>query len=89
MTSTYGCSVGSDHRGMGSAFTVMQFNDPELPDLLYIEDAERESISRDEAGDIKRYLDLFIELQRMADKSGGFAEQIERIRGERFAMSEK
>jgi transcriptional regulator with XRE-family HTH domain len=76
------------HRGMGSAFTVMQFNDAELPDLLYIEDAERESISRDEAGDIKRYLDLFIELQRMADKSGGFAEQIERIRGERFAMSE-
>jgi transcriptional regulator with XRE-family HTH domain len=74
------------HRGMGSAFTVMQFNDPELPDLLYLENAERESISRDQEGDIKRYLDLFVELQKMADKAGGLAEQVERIRRERFTL---
>jgi hypothetical protein len=33
-------SAGS-HRGMGSAFTVMQFEDPELSDLVYLENSER------------------------------------------------
>ena len=31
------------HRGMDSAFTVLQFDDPLLPDLLFLENAEREA----------------------------------------------
>jgi transcriptional regulator with XRE-family HTH domain len=67
------------HRGMGSAFTVLQFDDPFLADLLFLENAERESVSRDELGDIKKYLDLFVELQSLATKSGSLEDHIRRI----------
>ena len=73
------------HRGMGSAFTVLQFEDPQLADLLYLEDAERESVSRDEAGDIKKYLDLFVELQAMANKFGPLEDQLGKMVRERFS----
>ena len=72
------------HRGMGSAFTVLQFEDPLLPDLLYLENAERESISRDEEGEIKKYLGLYIELQDMATRFGSLENQVKKIRSERF-----
>jgi len=74
------------HRGMGSAFTVLQFEDPLLADLLYLENAERESVSRDEAGVIKKYLDLFVELQDMATSSGSLDDHIERILHDRFGQ---
>jgi hypothetical protein len=72
------------HRGMGGAFTVLQFDDPQLPDLLYLENAERESVSRDEEGEIRRYLELFVELQNMATKHGSLEEHVNRILRERF-----
>ena len=75
------------HRGMGSAFTVLQFDDPVLTDLLYLENAERESVSRDEEGDIRKYLELYIELQDMAVKFGSLEDQIKKIRSERFGGS--
>lgn len=67
------------HRSMGSAFTVLQFDDPLLPDLLYLENEEREHVSRDEQGAIRRYLDLYVELQRMAEDSGPLEECIKKI----------
>jgi transcriptional regulator with XRE-family HTH domain len=73
------------HRRMGEAFTVLQFDDPLLPDLLYLEGAERESVSRDEEGEIKRYLELFVELQNMADKYGSLEENVDRILRERYS----
>ena len=73
------------HRGMGGAFTVLQFEDPLLSDLLYLENAERESTSRDEAGEIKKYLELFVELQNMASRSGSFGDHISRIVRERYS----
>ena len=72
------------HRGMGSAFTVLQFEDPLLPDLLYLENAERESVSRDEEGEIRKYLGLYIELQDMAIRFGSLEDQVKKIRSERF-----
>lgn len=66
------------HRGMGSAFTILQFEDPILPDLLYLENAERVSASHDEDVD-KKYLDLFVELQQMADDAGPFEELVQRL----------
>lgn len=67
------------HRGMGSAFTILQFEDPKLSDLLYLESAEGVSVSHDEKTDIKKYLDLFVDLQKMADDSGLFEELVQRI----------
>lgn len=66
------------HRGMGRAFTILQFEDPLLSDLLYLEDVERVSASHDEEVD-KKYLDIFVELQKMADDSGLFEELVQRI----------
>jgi hypothetical protein len=66
------------HPGMGSAFTILQFEDPMLSDLLYLENAERVDSSRNEEVD-KKYLDLFVELQKMADDSGSFEELVQRI----------
>jgi hypothetical protein len=73
------------HRSMGSAFTVLQFDDPLLPDLLYLENEERERVSRDEQGTIRKYLDLYVELQRMAEESGPLEEQIKKIVRERYS----
>jgi transcriptional regulator with XRE-family HTH domain len=76
------------HRSMGSAFTILQFQDPLLRDLLYLENAERESVSRDEEGRIKRYLDIYNELQRMAAESGATGDQISKILTERFGRGD-
>jgi transcriptional regulator with XRE-family HTH domain len=72
------------HRAMGGAFTVLQFEDPLLPDLLYLENAVGERVSRDEEGEIKNYLELFVELQNMASKHGSLEAQIESILRERY-----
>jgi transcriptional regulator with XRE-family HTH domain len=72
------------HRGMGSSFTVVQFEDPLLPDLLYLENAEQESVSRDEEKDVRSHLELFAELQDKATKSGPLEDHIKRILRERF-----
>jgi transcriptional regulator with XRE-family HTH domain len=72
------------HRAMGGAFTVLQFEDPLLPDLLYLENAVGERVSHDEEGEIKKYLELFVELETMTSKYGSLEEQSERILHERY-----
>jgi transcriptional regulator with XRE-family HTH domain len=76
------------HRGMDSAFTVLQFEDPQLPDLLYLESAERESVSRNEEKDINNYLELFAELQDMASGHGTFEDHVNRILRDRYEAHE-
>jgi len=73
------------HRSMGGAFTVLQFDDPLLPDLLYLENEERERVSRDEQGVIRKYLDLYVELQSMATGYGSLEEGISKIIRERYS----
>lgn len=73
------------HRAMGGAFTVLQFEDPMLPDLLYLENAVGERVSRDEEGEIKKYLELFDELQTMASSYGSLEEQIGKILSDRYS----
>jgi transcriptional regulator with XRE-family HTH domain len=75
------------HRGMGSAFTVLQFTDENLRDLLYLENAERESVSRDEKKDIRKYLDLYVDLRAMAENSGEPEDLIDGILRERYGVS--
>jgi len=75
------------HRAMGSAFTIMEFADPQLPDLLYLENAERESTSRDEKVQIKFYEELFLQLRLLAAEHGSFEEQVRTIRRQRFGAT--
>lgn len=76
-------SAGAN-RGMGSAFTVLQFGDPLLLDLLYLEGPEGESVSREETDKINDHLELFVELQEMASKYGTFEDHLDRILRERY-----
>jgi hypothetical protein len=77
------------HRGMGSAFTVLLFDDPELDDLLYLENAERESSSREDKEAVRKYLDLFVELEDMAAGFGSLEDQIQRLLGNRVAEEDR
>jgi transcriptional regulator with XRE-family HTH domain len=72
------------HRGMGSAFTIMQFADASLPDLLYLENAERESTSRDDEHEIRKYIQIYNEIEALAIEAGSFADQVAAIRRQRF-----
>jgi transcriptional regulator with XRE-family HTH domain len=67
------------HRAMGGAFTVLQFKDPELPDLLYLENAVGERVSDEEKEEISKYLELFAELQEMASEYESAEKPIEKI----------
>jgi len=67
---------------------VLQFDDPFLADLLFLENAERESVNRDETGEIKRYLDLFVELQAMAAKSGSLEDHVKRILRDQYGEAD-
>jgi len=76
------------HAGMDGAFTVLQFEDPQLPDLLYLEDAEGESVSRDDVERISNHLELFVELQEIAGRYGTFEGHLSRILRERYMEHE-
>jgi transcriptional regulator with XRE-family HTH domain len=72
------------HQGLGGAFTVLQFDDENLADLLYLENAERESLSRDEETEIRKYLSLFLDLQQHATTPEEFDPMLQRIAEQRF-----
>lgn len=70
------------HPGLGCAFTLLQFVDPDLPDLLYLEGADKESITRDDRQAIERYGERFVELKDLCspDDLDGQLEEIARYR---------
>jgi hypothetical protein len=68
------------HRSMGSSFTVMQFADPSFPDLLYLEDAEKESTSRDDEEKIRHYMAIYNDIEALAKAAGTFEDLVEGIR---------
>lgn len=74
------------HRGMGSAFTLLQFTDPDLPDLLYLEGTEKESITRDDREAIRRYGERFVELKEMC-RPDQLDEQLDEIARYRFGKT--
>lgn len=71
------------HRGLGEAFTILQF-DETLSDLLYLEAAGRESVSRDDVKEIQNYLNRFAELQQVAASPEDTLFLIEKISDTRF-----
>jgi transcriptional regulator with XRE-family HTH domain len=72
------------HPGIGTAFTVLQFDDPELSDMLYLENPDRQSVNRDNEEEIDKYLERFVELQDLADKFGSLEDHVKRIAREHF-----
>jgi transcriptional regulator with XRE-family HTH domain len=54
------------HPGMGGAFTILEFADKNLDDLLYLENAGGESTDREDPDLIANYRRNFLALQEMA-----------------------
>lgn len=72
------------HVGMGSAFTILQFKDTDLPDLVYLESVDKESIVRDDQAEVLRYNERFATLGDLASRPEEFAGQLDDIAGYRF-----
>ena len=66
------------HRGMGSAFTILQFSDPDLPDLLYLEDSDKESLTRDDKDELARFGERFGRLKELSE-NGSVDAQIDEV----------
>ncbi len=54
------------HPGFGSAFTVLQFADPDLRDLVYLEGVDKESLARDDPDSVDSYVNRFATLAGLA-----------------------
>jgi len=74
------------HPRMGEAFTVLEFPDENLDDLIYLEDAGRESVSREDPELTAAYLSDFAILQRLAIPSSDFAATIDKIAAMRLVL---
>ncbi len=72
------------HRAIGDPFTILQFSNPDDPDVLYLENAGGVSISRTGPKAVDRYLDIFVELEEMAERSGEFEALLDQITGDRY-----
>jgi len=61
------------HPKMGGAFTILEFDNPDIEDLLYLEHAGGDSVSRDNPEDIAEFRNDFKLLQEMASEPSDFA----------------
>ncbi|MCA1602061.1 MAG: helix-turn-helix domain-containing protein [Acidobacteria bacterium] len=73
------------HPGLGSAFTILEFKDPDLPDLVYLESADHESIVRDDQAEVDRYNRRFAELLDLADPPEDLPATLDEIAKQRFS----
>lgn len=65
------------HRGLGEAFTIVQFHNENDEDVLFLENAERFSVTKDDPDALTRYEELFVSLQGMAERAGTFLELLD------------
>jgi len=72
------------HPHIGGAFTILQFADENLDDLLYLENAGGERTVRDEPEILADYYETFARLEGMATNPNDFANALERIEAQRF-----
>lgn len=66
------------HRGMGIPFTILQFLDPLLDDVLYLEDANKRTSASEEREMVDSYHELFREIQQRAESCGDFEKHVRR-----------
>jgi transcriptional regulator with XRE-family HTH domain len=74
------------HPRMGEAFTILEFADEDLDDLLYLESTGRESVSQEDPEVISNYRNDFATLQGMATQNKDFAMAIDKIAKLRLAL---
>jgi hypothetical protein len=70
--------------GMGVAFTILEFRDPELSDLLYLESGDRETVVREDVDEVESYLSRFARIQELASSPQAFAGLLDAIVKNRF-----
>jgi transcriptional regulator with XRE-family HTH domain len=76
-------SVGA-HPHMGGAFTILEFPDESLDDLLYLENAGGERTIRHEPRVLADYWETFRKLEAISTKPDKLADVLDRIQAERF-----
>jgi len=74
------------HPRMGEAFTILEFSDENLDDLVYLENAGGESIGREDPELIAAYRRDFITLQGMASPSSDLATILDKIAATRLVV---
>ena len=72
------------HPGMGSAFTILEFRDDTIPDLVYVESIDRASIVQDDQKEVARYNNRFAELRELASSPDIFDAQLDEVAEYRF-----
>lgn len=55
------------HPGLGSAFTILQFQEADFSDLVYLEGVDHESIVREDRDEVDQYNSRFAELRELAN----------------------
>ena len=75
------------HPRMGGSFTILEFADETLDDLLYLENAGGESVSREDPELVAAYRHDFVTLQELASPSSDFAAIIDKMVAMRLAVS--
>lgn len=75
------------HRGLGITFSVLQFHNPDDPDILYLETEERLAATRNtrSAPKVAEFLELYTRLQGIAEDVDEFAHAVDQIRTTRLA----
>jgi transcriptional regulator with XRE-family HTH domain len=73
------------HPKMGAgAFTILEFEDESLDDLLYLETATNESTTREDSELIAEYRDAFVKIEAMATKPDDLGHVLEGVSAVRF-----
>jgi transcriptional regulator with XRE-family HTH domain len=72
------------HPHIGGAFTILQFADENLDDLLYLENAGGERTVRDEPEILADYYETFATLEGMATRADDLADVLDKIAAQRF-----
>lgn len=73
------------HPRMGEAFTILEFADENLDDIIYLENAGRDSTSREDPETTAAYRRDFVVLQGLAKQSKDFAAILDRISATRLS----
>jgi transcriptional regulator with XRE-family HTH domain len=77
-------SAGAHPHMGGGAFTILEFSDENLDDLLYLENAGDERTFREEPDVLADYQAAFTMLEAMATKPGDLVDVLENIEAQRF-----
>ncbi|HTF09100.1 MAG TPA: DUF5753 domain-containing protein [Asanoa sp.] len=71
--------TAGSHEGMKGPFTILEFAEPDIGELLYLEGAKGDYISREDPAEIRPYLEAFWNLEQAATGQGQLDSVLDRI----------